>query len=74
VLENADELASSFNAAARALTDAANQSDQQIKNVVGQINQIVSQVQEYNQAVGAGSVSHQDAGSDATAYAALENL
>jgi flagellar hook-associated protein 1 FlgK len=74
VLDSADQLAASINAASRAFTDAANQSDSQISNTVDQINQIVGQVQEYNRAVGSGAVAHQDAGSDATAYAALENL
>jgi flagellar hook-associated protein 1 FlgK len=74
VLDNAGQLASSINAASSSLTDASNQTDQLIRNTVDQINQIVGQVRDYNVAVSSGAVSHQDAGADAAAYAALENL
>jgi flagellar hook-associated protein 1 FlgK len=74
VLDAADQLASSFNSAAQQLTDAQHQTDQQIRNVVDRINQLVGQVASYNQAVSSGAVSHGDAGADSAAYAALEDL
>jgi flagellar hook-associated protein 1 FlgK len=74
VLDNAGELAASFNDASRALAAASSQGDLKIRNTVDQINQIVGRVLEYNRAVSAGAVSHQDTASDAAAYAALEEL
>src|SRR5579872_4498974 len=44
VLDNASQVASSFNAASTSLTSAANDVDQQIRNTVDQINSIVGQV------------------------------
>ena len=74
VLDNAGQLASSFNSAAQQLTDASHQTDRQIGDTVDQINQLVGQIANYNQAVSSGAVSHDDAGADSAAYAALENL
>jgi flagellar hook-associated protein 1 FlgK len=74
ILNNAGQLASSFNSAAGQLATASDQTDQQIRNTVDQINQLVGQVRDYNLAIGSGAVSHQDAGADSAAYAALENL
>ena len=74
VLDNAGQLTSSFNAASRSLADASTQSDRRIGSTVDQINQLVGQVQSYNQGVDAGSISHLDLGADSTVYAALENL
>jgi flagellar hook-associated protein 1 FlgK len=47
---------------------------QKIRSTVDQINQIVSQVQTYNRAVGAGSVARDNTDADATVYANLEEL
>jgi flagellar hook-associated protein 1 len=74
VLGNATQLASSFNAASRDLVTAAAGTDRQVSQTVDQINQIVGSIQNYNQAVGHGSLSRQDAASDASVYANLENL
>jgi flagellar hook-associated protein 1 FlgK len=74
VLDNASQLANSFRTASSDLAAQSADTNRQVSNTVDQINQIVGQVLEYNQAVGAGAASRQDAGADAKAYAALENL
>ena len=74
VLDSAAQLVAAFNATANSLMNATNDVDQKIRNTVDQINQIVGQVQRYNQSIGAGAVSHDDTAADATVYASLENL
>jgi flagellar hook-associated protein 1 FlgK len=74
VLDNADQLAGSFHAASNNLAAESAGTDQAISSTVDQINQIVGQIRNYNQAVGAGAVTHQDGGADAQVYADLENL
>jgi flagellar hook-associated protein 1 FlgK len=74
VLDSAHQFTDSMNAAAQQLADQSHQTDRLIGDTVDQINQLVGQVANYNQAVSSGAVSHDDAGADSAAYAALENL
>ena len=58
VLDSADQLAGSFNAASNNLAAESVSTDQAISGTVDQINQIVGRIRNYNQAVGAGAVTH----------------
>jgi flagellar hook-associated protein 1 len=72
VLNQAQTVAQSFQAAAASLSQTTNGVNRQIVSNVDQINQLAAQVQKANVAIGASSAP--DAGLDANLHAALENL
>jgi flagellar hook-associated protein 1 FlgK len=75
VITSATEVAQGFQDAATSIQNLAQQNNLQFGSTVAQVNQIVSQIQTYNQtALATGSSSSQDSGVDAQVHAALENL
>jgi flagellar hook-associated protein 1 len=75
VITSAMEVAKSFQDAATSIQNLAQQNNVQFGSTVAQVNQIVGQIQTYNQtALATGSSSSQDSGVDAQVHAALENL
>jgi flagellar hook-associated protein 1 FlgK len=74
VIDQAGVVAGSFNQTAAGLTQASADMNSQATSVVGNINRLVAQVLEYNKQVRGNVVNAQDAGLEATANAALEDL
>jgi len=75
VINSATEVAQSFQDAATSIQNVAQQNQVQLVSTVAQVNQLVGQIQTYNQtALATGSSVSQDAGIDAQVHAALENL
>jgi flagellar hook-associated protein 1 FlgK len=72
VIQRATEVAQSFAQAANALGSQAHDTEQQIRQNVDQVNQLVGQLQGYNKLAMAGNRG--DAGLDAQVHATLENL
>jgi len=75
VITSAAEVAQSFQDAAKSIQNLAQQNNAQFVSTVAQVNQIVGQIQTYNQtALANGTSVSQDSGVDAQVHAALENL
>jgi flagellar hook-associated protein 1 FlgK len=72
VIQGATEVAQSFTQAANALGSQAHDTEQQIRQNVDQVNQLVGQLQGYNKLAMAGNRGN--AGLDAQVHATLENL
>jgi flagellar hook-associated protein 1 FlgK len=72
VIDRATDLASAFNHAASQLQGTTQNAEQQIGNTVGEINQLVGNLQQYNQRIMAGE--QHDAGLDAQVHSTLEQL
>jgi len=74
VLEDASNVAQTFQSTATAVQNLTSDTETQLKNTVDQVNKLVGQIQGYNQFIlQSGSAAH-DAGMDAQVHAALENL
>lgn len=72
VIQRATEVAQSFSQAANTLYSQAHDTEQQIRQNVDQVNQLVGQLQGYNKLAMAGNRG--DAGLDAQVHATLESL
>jgi len=72
VIQRATEVAQSFAHAADALSSQAHDTEQQIRQNVDQVNQLVGQLQGFNKLAMAGNRG--DAGLDAQVHTTLENL
>jgi len=74
VINSATEVAQSFQNAASSIQKLAQQTDSQSQSTVNQVNQIVGEIQTYNQTAMNTGTSNQDPGVDAQVHAALESL
>jgi flagellar hook-associated protein 1 FlgK len=74
VLDQAQALAQTFNAAATGITQVATNVDNQTRNVVASINTIAAQIAQLNQHYASVPGGQADPGLDAQAHAALEQL
>ncbi|HUI77678.1 MAG TPA: flagellar hook-associated protein FlgK [Bryobacteraceae bacterium] len=74
VINSATEVAQSFQDAASSIQKLAQQTDSQSQSTVNQVNQIVGEIQTYNQTAMNTGTSNQDPGVDAQVHAALESL
>src|ERR1700722_6243553 len=72
VIENAQAFAASINTAAQTVEQTVTNAQSAAENAVSQINQLVGEVEQYNQQIGAGVKP--GATTQAQAYAALESL
>jgi len=72
VLQRADALAQAFNQTANSVSSASRDTERQVGETVGQINQLVGQLQGYNQLALQGNKN--DAGLSARVHSALEQL
>jgi flagellar hook-associated protein 1 FlgK len=72
VLQRADALAQAFNQTANAVSSASRDTERQVADTVGQINQLVGQLQGYNHLALQGNKN--DAGLSARVHSALEQL
>jgi len=74
MINSATEVAQSFQDAASSIQKLAQQTDSQSQSTVNQVNQIVGEIQTYNQTAMNTGTSNQDPGVDAQVHAALESL
>ena len=72
VLQRADALAQAFNQTANSVSSVSRDTERQVGDTVGQINQLVGQLKGYNQLALQGNKS--DAGLSARVHSALEQL
>jgi flagellar hook-associated protein 1 FlgK len=72
VLEQATAVAAAFNQTATGLSEVAGNTQQQLQQTVGDINQLTGQLASYNQTIMNGD--HNDAGLDAQIHSTLEQL
>jgi len=72
VLDQAGEVALAFQSAASGLAQVTNTTDTELQQTVGQVNQLVSNLQDYNTQIQGGD--RNDAGLEAQVYSTLEQL